>query len=79
MMGPISAGRLGDQRSHPGHLAKVRWPGGESITYLVWGNEKALPMRTKARTQFNLGRVRWRDMGNTKDKHQPGAVPVPCY
>jgi len=79
MTGPVSAWRLSDQRSHPAHLAMVRWRGGESSTYLVWGNEKALPMRAKARTQFNMGCAKWRDMGDTKDKHQPGAVPIPCY
>jgi len=79
MMGLINAGRLGDQRSHPAHLAKVRWPGRESSTYLIWGNEKALPMRAKVCTQFIMGRAIWRDMGDTKDKHQPGAVPIPCY
>ncbi len=74
MTGPVSVWCLGDQRSHPAHLVKVWWRGRESSTYLVWGKEKALPMRAKACTQFNIGCVKWRDMGDTKDKHQPGAA-----
>jgi len=34
MTGPVSAWRLGDQRSHPAHLAKVQWWGGESIAFI---------------------------------------------
>jgi len=36
-------------------------------------------MHAKVRTQFNMGCAKWRDMGDTKDKHQLGAVPIPCY
>jgi len=37
-------------------------------------------MRAKARTRLHYRLCRkWRDMGDAKDKHQPGAVPIPCY
>ncbi len=52
----------------------------ESSTYLVWRNEKApLHARESAYTTSLLAVREWRDMGDAKDKHQPGAVPIPCY